>query len=161
VYFAASAHFDKCGAVFALNPEPFRPKGPKDRRHQVYNSGRREEGWDIHNQHFREGIPPTLHVCTTTDTPVRLAVQEGYFTTCTNILEDQWKVIHLEFPGALQRYIIRREDKPLLFKEACIHGYSGSALFSDSTERAGYTQRDEVIRSLRENKKKSSAATTH
>jgi hypothetical protein len=67
----------------------------------------------------------------------------------------------LEFPGALQRYIIRREDKPLLFKEACIHGYSGSALFSDSTERAGYTQRDEVIRSLRENKKKSSAATTH
>lgn len=152
VYFAAARELGKDGAVFELERKRLlqNEEDPSDILHSVYNSGRRDEGWIKFQQIFRCGEPLAMHVCTANAPSVRIAVQAGYFTSCTNILQDHEWVIQEQHPGALRKHIIPKESKPELLREACIRGYSGTALFSDSSEAAGYAQRDEVIRWGRE-----------
>ena len=148
VYFATAHHLDKDGAVFELTRERLlqNEDDPTDILHGVYNTGRRDEGWSKQQQIFRTGEPLALHVCTTTGSPVRMSVQAGFFTSCTNLLQDHEAVLRDRYAGALAKHIIPRESKPQLLREATIRGFSGAALFFDSSEKAGYAQRDEVIR---------------
>jgi hypothetical protein len=80
-----------------------------------------------------------------TGSPVRMSVQSGFFTSCTNVLHDHETVIRDRYAGALRKHIIPRESKPQLLREATMRGFSGAALFFDSSEKAGYAQRDEIV----------------
>jgi hypothetical protein len=151
VYFAVSQQPDKDGAVFELTRKALLQdmNNPTDVLHDVYNSDHTDRGWKRFQRIFRLGDPLAMHVCTTQGTPVRMSVQQGYFTSCTNVLEDHERVIQSTHPWAIRKYIVPRESKPRLLREACLRGLSGPALFSDSSEKAGYAQRDEIIQQYR------------
>ena len=157
LYFAVSGAPTLDGALFVLKQRALRPNG-NPALIRVYNEAwpargweaRREAGWKLMQQCFRSGRPRAVHVCQTIGTPARLATQSGYFTSCTNILEDHQAVIDEEdYPrDTLTKYVIPRESKRRLLEEATERGFSGGALFQDSTERAGYQQRDALVRHL-------------
>jgi len=147
VYFAVSQLPDRDGAVFELTQKALVQdmSNRADPLHGVYNSDHTDRGWKKFQRIFRLGDPLAMHVCTTQGTPMRMKVQQGYFTSCTNILEDHERVIQSKHPLAMRKYIVPRQAKARLLREACLRGVSGPALFSDSSEKAGYAQRDEII----------------
>ena len=141
VYFAAKheCHLSKDGAVFALNLEAI----PRDSG--VDNLARTEEGYRKQHQAFRSGDPLTIHWCRAETRHLRLRVQDGWFTTCTNVLKDQEVVIRQKFKCAMRKYRIPSVAKPHLLKEAVLRGFSGAVLFCDSSERSGYAQKEQTI----------------
>jgi hypothetical protein len=148
VYFAASAQMNCDGALFVLRQQQLRP--PKDDLahvvHVVYNSNpaRSDAGWPPSRERFCAGDPLALHVCTTHGTPLRMQVQEGFVTSCTNILSDHEDVLRAEHPKALRKFVVPKAAKAGLMRAAIANGCSAYELFADSTERSGYAQRDAV-----------------
>ena len=139
VYMAARSHLGKDGAVYMLNTARIA------RNCRLDNLRPTDEGWRQQQRILREGHPETIHWCRSTTPYIRLQVQEGWFTTCTNILREQGGLIEEQWPNALKKFRIPSDSKRCLLAEAALRGCSGSALFCDSTERAGYAQHESAL----------------
>jgi hypothetical protein len=139
VYFAARSHLDTNGAVFALDTSRI------ERCSSLDNSDRSDEGWIRQQEILRTGTPRTIHWCRARTHHIRLQVQDCWFTTCTNVLAEQEAVIKANWPDALKKYTVPSVSKLELLVEAAVRGCSGLGLFSDSSGKSGYAQREQVI----------------
>jgi hypothetical protein len=150
VYFAVRDLLDRNGALYLLRQRLLRP-GNDSFLKKVHNSDLTEEGWLVQQAIFKAGSRSAIHACTT-NALGRMLDQKAWFTSCTNVLQDHDPIIrqHCSDPGVLRKLTIPRAAKPKLLREILRHRPAGLALFSDSSDKAGYAQRDAVIEGMTE-----------
>ena len=136
LWFAVKEHFNEPGALYALDTSKREePNGwPKRESDQC---------WERQHEILSCKDGGEIHYCTTNANMLRLRVQEGWFTTCTNIFLDHDCVIRKRWgQEVLVKYSIPQESKPKLLQELYSRGYSGQTLFADTPDRSGFLQKD-------------------
>ncbi len=141
LYMAVKDNINKDGTFFALdtdkldNPDCWFPKDRSDacwaKQHEILEC--------------RSGKPPNMHWCKLKGPIFRPNVQDGWFTTCTNVLREQEEVIMGISRDALKKYTIPAKAKQRLLKELCVRACWGPTLFADGPDKDGYRQREQVI----------------
>ncbi len=135
LYFTVKQDPQDDGAIFVLDTNKLQHPN------ECFPSDRTDDCWKEQHELLRSKDNPLLHWCRAETKHIRLNIQDGWFTTCTNILLDQGEVIP---DKALIKYRICAKDKPELLRECYVRGYGAASLFSDDPAWPGRLQRDLV-----------------